>query len=73
VKRPASELLDISRWPSIDVNALNEKARLRYQQRTSAVEHYAAGEPLGDVEAKTKIDRRVLYRMIGVFTETCQK
>lgn len=64
MKRLASELLDISRWPSVDVNALDEKARLRFQQRASAVEYYVAGEPLGDVEAKTEINRRVLYRMI---------
>jgi putative transposase len=64
VKRPASELLDISRWPSVDVNALDEKARPRYQQRASAAEQYAAGAPLRDVEANTEIDRRVLYRMI---------
>jgi putative transposase len=64
VKRPTPELLDISRWPSVDVNALEEKARLRYQQRAAAVEHYAAGAPLGVVESKTEIHRRVLYRMI---------
>jgi putative transposase len=64
VRRPTPELLDISRWPSVDVNALEVKARHRYQQRAAAVEHYAAGGPLRDVEAKTEIHRRVLYRMI---------
>jgi hypothetical protein len=64
VKRPTPELLDISRWPSVDVNALEDKARLRYQQRVAAVEHYAAGAPLGGIESQTEIHRRVLYRMI---------
>ena len=64
MKRPTPELLDISRWPSVDVNALEEKARIRYQQRAAAVEHYAAGARLGEVESKTEIHRRVLYRMI---------
>jgi putative transposase len=64
VKRPTPELLDISCWPSVDVNALEEEARLRYQQRAAAVEHYAAGAPLGEIESQTEIHRRVLYRMI---------
>ena len=64
MKRPTPELLDISRWPSVDVNALEDKARLRYQQRAAAVEHYAAGAALREIESKTEIHRRVLYRMI---------
>ncbi len=64
MKRPTPELLDISRWPSVDVNALEDKARLRYQKRVAAVEHYAAGAPLGWIESQTEIHRRVLYRMI---------
>jgi hypothetical protein len=64
VKRPTPELLAISRWPTVDVNALEDKARLRYQQRVAAVEHYAAGAPLGGIESQTEIHRRVLYRMI---------
>jgi putative transposase len=64
MKRPASEILEISRWPSIDFNALEEKARDRYQQRATAIEHYATGAPIEEVEQKTKLDRRVLYRMI---------
>jgi putative transposase len=64
LKRPDSEVLDISRWPSIDFNALEEKARDRYQRRATAVEHYAIGVPIAEVEKKTKLDRRVLYRMI---------
>jgi hypothetical protein len=64
MKRPASEVLDISRWPSIDINALKETARDRYQQRATAIEHYANRVPIGEVQEKTKLDRRVLYRMI---------
>jgi putative transposase len=64
VKRPTPELLDISRWPSVDVNALEETARLRYRHREAAVEYYAAGAPLWEIESKTEIHRRILYRMI---------
>jgi hypothetical protein len=64
MKRPASETLDVSSWPSININALEENARDRYQQRATAVELYASGVPIGDIEEKTQLDRRVLYRMI---------
>jgi transposase InsO family protein len=64
MKRPDSDTLDLSRWPSVDVNALNEKARQGYQQRAMAVEHYATGISIDDVEKKTNVDRRVLYRAI---------
>jgi hypothetical protein len=60
MKRPDTEVLDISRWPSIDFNALEEKVRDRYQQRATAIEHYAIGVPIGEVEKRTKLDRRVL-------------
>jgi hypothetical protein len=64
MKRPDSEALDLSRWPSVDVNALDEKARQGYQQRAMAVEHYSSGMPIDEVEKKTNVDRRVLYRVI---------
>jgi hypothetical protein len=59
MKRPNSEVLDISRWPSIDPNVLEEKARDCYQQRATAIEYYATGVPIGEVEEKTQLDRRV--------------
>ena len=64
MKRPDSDTLDLSRWASVDVNALDEKARRGYQQRAMAVELYATGISIDDVEKKTNVDRRVLYRVI---------
>ena len=64
MKRPDTDTLDLSRWPSVDVNALDEKARQGYQQRAMAVEHYSTGISIDDVEKKTNVDRRVLYRVI---------
>jgi putative transposase len=64
MKRPDSEVLDVSRWPSIDINALEDKARQGDQKRVMAIEDYAIGVPIGEVGEKTKLDRRILYRMI---------
>ena len=64
MKRPTPDALNTSLWPSVDINALDETAKRRYQQRVTAFELYAAGSPIGDVEEKSNLNRRILYRMI---------
>jgi putative transposase len=64
MRRPSPEALDLATWPGIDVTALKTEARQRYRQRATAIEHYRRGLSLNDIREKTKIDRRVLYRMI---------
>jgi putative transposase len=64
VNRPSPEALDLATWPGIDTSALDAKARQRYQQRAAAIEHYRAGSALTVIQEKTKIDRRVLYRIL---------
>jgi putative transposase len=56
--------LDLATWPGVDTSALDSKARQRYQQRAVAIEHYRRGSALAEIHEKTKIDRRVLYRML---------
>jgi hypothetical protein len=56
--------LDLATWPGIDTSALDAKARQRYKQRAAAIEHYRGGSALTVIHEKTKIDRRVLYRML---------
>ena len=64
MKRPDAEVLDVSRWAGIDIQALGEQARRRYHQRVAAIDHYVLGLPISEVESKTKLDRRTLYRTI---------
>lgn len=64
MRRPLPEALDLATWPGIDVTALDTEARQRYRQRAIAVEHYRRGLPLSAIREKTKVDGRVLYRMI---------
>jgi hypothetical protein len=64
MRRPLPEALDLATWPGIDVTALDTEARQRYRQRANAVEHYRRGLPLSAIREKTKVDGRVLYRMI---------
>jgi hypothetical protein len=64
MRRPSADTLDIARWPSIDVTALAENARHRYQERATAIEHYCRGRPIDEIEKHSRVDRRVLYRLI---------
>jgi putative transposase len=64
VRRPCADTLDIGRWPGIDVTALAENARRRYQERATAVEQYCRGRPIDEIEDESRVDRRVLYRLI---------
>ncbi|MGB6310593.1 MAG: hypothetical protein WBF89_22650 [Steroidobacteraceae bacterium] len=43
---------------------LDPQTRRRYQSRAAAIEFYSRGLPVGEVEGKTRVDRRTLYRMI---------
>ena len=47
-----------------DASALPETLRKIFAARRLAVELYAAGRALGEIEALTQIDRRQLYRML---------
>ena len=64
MKRPGAESLDTTLWPSTDFSALEKQARKRYQARAAAIEFYSGGLPIGEVEERTRVDRRTLYRMI---------
>jgi putative transposase len=64
VRRPSADTLDIARWPSIDITALAENARRRYQERATAIDQYFRGRPIDEIEDVSRVDRRVLYRLI---------
>jgi putative transposase len=64
VKRPGPDILDTTLWPSTDFSVLDPHARRRYQKRAAAIEFYSRGLPVGEVEGRTRVDRRTLYRMI---------
>ena len=64
MKRPGAEILDTALWPGTDFSVLDTHARQRYQDRTAAIELYSRGLPIGEVEERSGVDRRTLYRMI---------
>src|SRR5687768_13222048 len=64
MKRPSPTLLKLALWPAVDPKALPSAVRKRFRQRVSAVELYARGVPAVEIERKSKLDRRSLYRAI---------
>ena len=61
-RRPAD--LDVSSWPAFDVAALPAKQQQIFRARRQAIELYAAGEPLREIEARTGVDRSQIYRRL---------
>jgi putative transposase len=43
---------------------LGPNARQRYQDRATGIEFYSRGLSIGEVEERTQVDRRTLYRLI---------
>jgi putative transposase len=64
VRRPPPEALDLAIWPGVDTSALDAKARQSYQRRVAAIEEYRRGSALMVIHEKSRIDRRVLYRIL---------
>ena len=56
--------LDLSSWPAFDVAALPKKLRQTFHARQHAIELYAGGEPLREIEALTGVDRSQIYRRL---------
>ena len=72
MKRPDSEVLDISRWGSIDFNALEEKVRDRYQQRAKRLRQLQFGDADDPVEAYLQFKRGRSKRSRKVASEMAQ-
>lgn len=64
MKRPAPEALQLENWPSVDSAALKPEVRRRYRQRAAAVEQFARGLRIEEIERRSGLDRRSLYRSV---------
>src|SRR6185295_7319099 len=58
------ELLELSRWPTVDPSAVDELRRRELMQRMQAVRLYAESTPLQQIEASTGVGRSQLYRLL---------
>jgi hypothetical protein len=56
--------VDPAAWPIFDIGALSVAERQVFAARRQAIELYAAGQTLEQIEQRTGINRRQLYRLL---------
>jgi putative transposase len=61
---------DLATWPEFNSSALAPSDRTIFTKRRTAIELYAGGATLKQIEAQTHINRRQLYRLIERCTDT---
>ncbi len=63
-RKPEFQSIDLSTWPSIAWTELDAEARGVMKLRIEAVERYARGERVKDIEKLTGVNRRQIYRWL---------
>lgn len=63
-RRRVAPELDPAAWPAFDARALPKKQRASFKARRQAVELYAANTAVAEIERRTGVDRRQLYRLL---------
>jgi putative transposase len=56
--------LDVATWPGVAYTEFGDEESRAFQRRVNAVERYAGGESIGDIELATGVNRRQLYRLL---------
>nr|WP_321167037.1 helix-turn-helix domain-containing protein [Caballeronia cordobensis] len=63
-RKPELQALDVTMWPTVAWTELDSAARERFKSRMQAIERYARGESVKDIEEATGVNRRQLYRLL---------
>ncbi|MCY1208473.1 hypothetical protein D9M68_07300 [compost metagenome] len=63
-RKPEFQSLDLNAWPSIAWTELDAEVREVTKVRVQAIERYASGESVKEIEKATGVDRRQLYRWL---------
>jgi putative transposase len=71
-RRTDFQALDVDAWPSVAYTEFGDKDRRAFQLRVNAVERYAQGESIGDIELATGVNRRQLYRLLESIPAPCR-
>ena len=61
---------DLATWPEFNSTALAPSDRTVFTKRRTAIELYAGGETIKQIETRTQVDRRQLYRLMERCTDT---
>jgi putative transposase len=63
-RKPELQALDLTTWPTVAWTELDAPGRKHFRARIQAIERYARGEPVKDIEDATGVNRRQLYRLL---------
>jgi transposase InsO family protein len=63
-RRDDLQNIDTSVWPTVDPNALSGAKRKTFEARYEAINLYASGQTLREIEARTGINSRQLYGLL---------
>jgi putative transposase len=63
-RKPEFQTLDLNTWPTLAWTELDPPARGRVKMLIDAIERYADGESVKDIESTTGVNRRQLYRSL---------
>ncbi|MCA8165517.1 hypothetical protein QZM77_23525 [Burkholderia cepacia] len=58
------QTLDPSTWPTVAWTEFDAAERESIRARTTAIEQYARGAPIKEIEQSTGVNRRQLYRLL---------
>lgn len=63
-RKPEFQTLDPSTWPTVAWTDFDTTARESICTRTTAIEQYARGVAIKEIEQTTGVDRRQIYRLL---------
>lgn len=63
-RKPEFHALDLATWPTLAFTELDATASKRVKARMQAIERYARGESVKDIEQATGVNRKQLYRLL---------
>lgn len=63
-RKPEFQTLDPSTWPTIAWTEFDTAERESIQARMTAIEQYARGAAIKEIEQSTGVNRRQLYRLL---------
>ncbi|WP_438397099.1 integrase [Caballeronia sp. DA-9] len=63
-RKPEFEALDVTLWPTVAYTEFDETERRVFRTRMQAIEGYARGESVTNIERSTGVNRRQLYRWL---------
>lgn len=63
-RRKDLQNIDTRTWPTVDISALSDTMRTAFSKRCCAIELYASGKAVRDIEKQTGVNDRQLYRLL---------